>query len=333
MSWNFAQQRQWLFGFCMLFACSLPAAETFRDCPDCSQMVVIRGGSFTMGSPENEPERKKFEGPRSNVRIESFAIGATEVTRGQYAVFVRDTRRPPPAHGCFLFGFNDVVFSTDVDEQVMDQKASWRNPGFQQTDKHPVTCVSWQDAKDYAEWLAHKTGRPYRLPSEAEWEYAARAGSTSTFQWGSNENEACRYANVGDLSLLHANQIVRGQAEKGVAAGQLDLRLVHCDDGVPYTSPVGRYQPNSFGLYDMIGNVWEYVADCWQESLPENGVAHDEPSCAFRRVRGGSWDDSPPELRSARRSRVKLNVPRNDGGFRLARDLTPAELARGLGGP
>ena len=329
MDWRFARRRQWLFGFCMLFAGGLPAAQTFRDCPDCSPMVVIRGGSFTMGSPETEPERKKFEGPRSNVRVDSFAIGATEVTRGQYAAFVRDTRRPPPAHGCFLFGFVDVGFSTDVTEKDMDHKASWRNPGFRQTDKHPVTCVSWQDAKDYAEWLTHKTGRHYRLPSEAEWEYAARAGTTSVFQWGSDENEACRYANVGDSSLLHANQIIRGQTEKFVAAGQLALRLVKCDDRNPYTAPVGQYQPNAFGLYDMIGNVWEYVEDCWQEALPENGIAHEEPSCASHRVRGGSWDDSPPELRSARRSRVKLDFPRNDGGFRVARDLTPAELARG----
>jgi len=327
MPWDFAQLRKWFFGFCMLVACGVPAAQTFRDCPDCSRMAVIRGGVFTMGSPENEPERYQFEGPRSNVRVESFAIGETEVTRGQYAVFVRDTRRPPPIHGCFNFGFNDVVFSSDVNEEAMDRKASWRNPGFRQTDKHPVTCVSWQDAKDYVEWLAHKTGRAYRLPSEAEWEYAARAGTQSTFQWGSDENEACPYANVGDTSLLRTNQIVRGQVEKGVSAGQLALRFVRCDDGSPYTSPVGRYQPNQFGLYDMIGNTWEYVEDCWQEALPENGLAHEEASCAFHRVRGGSWDDSPPELRSARRSRVRPDVQRNDGGFRVARDLTPAELA------
>ena len=108
------------------------------------------------------------------MKVESFAIGETEVTRGQYAIFVKQTRRQSPAHGCFTFGFNNVVFSSDVDEKVMDPQASWRNPGFEQTDEHPVTCVSWQDAKDYAAWLAHNTGRAYRLPSEAEWEYAAR---------------------------------------------------------------------------------------------------------------------------------------------------------------
>ena len=320
--------RKWLCVFGLLLASGVSAGAPFQDCRDCSRMVVIPGGEFTMGSPESEPERKKFEGPRGHVKVTSFAIGATEVTRGQYAVFVRETHREPPAKGCFEFGFVDILYSTDVTDKDMDRQASWRNPGFPQTDQHPVTCISWQDAKDYAEWLAHKTGHPYRLPSEAEWEYAARAGTASIFHWGTDENEACRHGNVGDASLLRTNQIVRGQVEKGVARGELALRFVKCDDHSPYTSPVGQYQPNAWGLYDMIGNVWEYVEDCWQEALPENSLAHEEPSCSTRRVRGGSWDDSPPELRSARRSRVKPDGRRNDGGFRLARDLTPAELAR-----
>jgi formylglycine-generating enzyme required for sulfatase activity len=254
------------------------------------------------------------------VKVERFAIGETEVTRGQYAIFVKETRRQPTGQGCFKYGFNDVVYSSDV-EKAMDPQASWSNPGFEQTDEHPVTCVSWEDAKDYAAWLARKTGRAYRLPSEAEWEYATRAGTQSMFLWGSDENAACRYGNVGDASLLRANAIVRGQVEAGLRAGQLNLRFVNCDDGSPYTAAVGRRQPNAFGLYDTIGNVWEYIADCWQESLPESGLAYEETSCKSRRVRGGSWDDAPPELRSARRSRVKPNVPRNDAGFRVARDL------------
>jgi formylglycine-generating enzyme len=318
--------RKWLPVLCLLFSASAaPAVPTSQDCPDCSRMVVIHGGVFTMGSPDNEPERKKFEGPRNNVKVESFAIGTTEVTRGQYAVFVNETHRPLPTNGCFKFGFVDVLYSTDVSDKDIDRNASWRNPGFPQTDQHPVTCISWQDAKDYTEWLARKTGKAYRLPSEAEWEFAARAGTTSIFYWGGDENAACRYGNVGDATLLRTNRIVRGQVEKGVASGELALRFAKCDDGTPYTAPVGSHQPNAFGLYDMIGNVWEYVEDCWQESLPEDSRAHEEPSCAARRVRGGSWDDSPPELRSARRSRTKPDMARNDGGFRVARDLSPAE--------
>lgn len=331
MSWSVNGRREWLLGVWLLFASSVPAAETFQDCPDCLRMIVIRGGTFTMGSPENERERLKFEGPQRQVKVDSFAIGETEVTRGQYAIFVKETRRQPPAQGCFKFGFNNTVFSSEVSEKDMDPKASWRNPGFEQTDEHPVTCVSWQDAKDYAAWLAHKTSQAYRLPSEAEWEYATRAGSTSIFPWGSDENEACRYANVGGPSLLGANRIIRGQVDTALREGQLRLRFVQCDDGSPYTTAVRRHQPNPFGLYDTIGNVWEYIEDCWQESLPESGRAHEETSCKSRRARGGSWDDSPPELRSARRSRVKPDIPRNDGGFRLARDLTSAEIARSLG--
>lgn len=332
MVWDSNGRRTWFGGVCLFLTTSVLAAQTFQDCPDCSRMVVLRGGTFTMGSPESEPERHKSEGPRSQVKVETFAIGETEVTRGQYAVFVKETRRQLPARGCYTFGINnDVVFSSDAGEKLSDPHASWLNPGFEQTDEHPVTCVSWQDAQDYVSWLARKTGRAYRLPSEAEWEYAARAGSTSMFPWGSDENDACRYANVGDRSLLRANTIVRGQVETALRTGQLVLRFAQCDDGSAYTTAVGQHQPNAFGLYDMIGNVWEYVEDCWQESLPDSGRAHEETSCGLRRVRGGSWDDSPAELRSARRSRVKPDLRRNDDGFRVARDLTAAEKAEALG--
>ena len=192
---------------------------------------------------------------RREVKVESFAIGQMEVTRGQYAIFVKETQRQPPAQGCYTFGINnDVIFTNDV-EKLMDPHASWLNPGFDQTDEHPVTCVSWQDAKDYVTWLARKTGRAYRLPSEAEWEYAARASTSSAFPWGSDENGACRYANVGDPTLLHTNSIVRGQVDRSLRAGQLVLRFVQCDDGSAYTAAVGRYQPNPLGLYDMIGTI------------------------------------------------------------------------------
>src|SRR4051812_9948014 len=115
--------RKWLPVLCVLFVGSVTGAQTFQDCPACSRMVAIEGGVFTMGSPENEPERKKFEGPRDNVKIASFAIGATEVTRGQYAVFVKETHRKPPANGCFKYGFSDVVDSNDADA-AMDRNAS-----------------------------------------------------------------------------------------------------------------------------------------------------------------------------------------------------------------
>ena len=122
-------------------------------------MISVAGGSFTMGSPPTEPERRKHEGPRANVTVASFAIGETEVTRGQYAAFVKETQRLLPSGGCFTYGF-----SSFSDANAVDANASWQNPAFEQSAEHPVVCVSWQDAKDYAAWLSRKTGHTYRRP-------------------------------------------------------------------------------------------------------------------------------------------------------------------------
>src|SRR6185369_11297082 len=149
-----------LLAIVFLLAAGAAAADTLQDCRHCPRLVVIAGGTFTMGSPEDEPDRLKFEGPRAGVRVATFAIGETEVTRAQYAAFVTATHRPPPSGGCFEFGFGGP-------DGITNPHASWRNPGFGQTDAHPVTCISWQDAHDYAAWLAKATGKPYRLPSEA----------------------------------------------------------------------------------------------------------------------------------------------------------------------
>jgi formylglycine-generating enzyme len=321
MSWRFEWRPGWLLGASILFAQNVLAYDTFSDCADCPRMVMIPGGTFTMGSLESEPERRRFEGPRSNVKVASFAIGETEVTRRQYAAFVEDTKRSADG-GCFTYGF-----SSFTDPSAVDLKASWRNPAFEQTADHPAVCVSWEDAKDYASWLTRKTGHTYRLPSEAEWEYAARAGTTSTYFWG-EEERACLYVNGGDPSLLRALPVLHEYIAKDLRNGDKGARFVKCDDGSAFTAAVRRYQPNAFGLYDMIGNVWEWVEDCWYEELPASGVAHVEDSCESRRTRGGSWDDYPEELRSARRSRAKPNLRRNDSGFRLVRELSSVEAKR-----
>jgi sulfatase modifying factor 1 len=324
MSQRLQRRAGWLLGAWMLIAPSVPAHEIVKDCPDCPRMVVIPGGTFTMGAVKHgdEPKRRRHEGPRSGVQVASFAIGETEVTRGQYAAFVVETMRPDDG-GCFTFGFSSVDDATAVDPQ-----ASWRRHAFEQTDDHPVTCISWEDARDYAAWLAGRTGQDYRLPSEAEWEYAVRAGTTSTFFWGEEGNQACAYANGGDASLARALPAVEEMTARTLREGDTSARMLECDDGRAFTAAVGSYRPNAFGLYDMVGNVWEYVADCWRESLPTSGGAYTEVSCQVRRVRGGSWDDWPEELRSARRSRVEPDAPRNDGGFRLARGLSVAEAER-----
>ena len=331
MSQHSSSRPAWLLGGSILLvgasnvlAPAASAHETFVDCPECPRMVMIPGGRFTMGSPrtQGEPPRRKYEGPQSDVRIASFAIGETEVTRRQYAAFVADTHRAADG-GCFTYGFSSLT-----DDSVSDSQASWRNPGFEQTDDHPVMCISWQDASDYATWLTRKTGQTYRLPSEAEWEYAARAGTTSTFFWGEDEERACTYANGGDPSVLRRLPALREVMDRIVRDGDPTARYVECNDGNAFTAAVGRYEPNAFGLYDMIGNAWEFVADCWSPSLPTSELALSAPSCDRYRVRGGSWNDYPEELRSARRSAVQRDKRRNDDGFRVARTLSAAEAER-----
>jgi formylglycine-generating enzyme len=293
---------------------STQSRRAYQDCPDCPRMIEIDGGTFTMGSPLSERERKKLEGPREGVRVASFAMGETEVTRAQYAAFVRETQRADPP-GCFTFGF------ISFDASVLDPNASWHKVPFEQTDEHPVVCVSWHDATDYAAWLSRKTGHRYRLPSEAEWEYAARAGTTTIFFWGTDENQACEYANGGDPTLLRASPKMQGVIDQSLREGDVGARLVTCNDGSAYTAAVRQYRPNAFGLYDMIGNVWEWVEDCWYESLPESGRAQVEASCEAHRARGGCWNDFPEELRSARRTRVQPHERGNFLGFRVARTL------------
>jgi formylglycine-generating enzyme len=277
-------------------------------------MVRIAGGTFTMGSPANEPERRKYEGPRSSVHVASFAISETEVTRDQYAAFVRATNRAADG-GCYTHGDGTSDISVEV------ESASWRAPAFEQTSDHPVVCVSWEDAKEYARWVSGKTGHHYRLPTEAEWEYAARAGTTSPFFWGDGADNGCGYMNGGDPSLLRALPTWQKAIEKSRRDGDAGARLLDCDDGSAFTSAVARYKPNAFGLHDTTGNVWEWVEDCARDELPTSGAAHDANPCEFRRVRGGSWDDYPEDLRSARRARLQPSWRRNDTGFRLARSL------------
>lgn len=284
---------------------------TFQDCRDCPRMVLVPGGTFTMGSPTDERERRRFEGPQPDVTVAAFAIGETEITRAQYAVFVHETRRA--TDGCFTYGF-----SSFRDDKAIDPGASWRKPGFKQTSAHPAVCVSWRDAHDYAAWLAQKTGRPYRLPSEAEWEHAARGGTTTIFFWGTDEEQACRYANGADPTLLHALPQLHEEIAFSLGEGDAGARFVRCRDGAAFTAPVRRHRPNAFGLYDMIGNAWEFVEDCAVDSLPRDGRAQVGEPCDKRRNRGGSWDDFPEELRSARRSRVAADARRNDTGFRVA---------------
>jgi formylglycine-generating enzyme required for sulfatase activity len=266
----------------LLSLSSLVAADTtgqyipgheFKDCEDCPQMVVVPAGSFAMGSPDtaNVEKRLDHEGPQHEVTIpEAFAIGKFEVTRGQYAYFVRES-------GHVSANYCDVWTGVRGGEPVRGK--SWEDPNFAQTDEHPVVCISWNDARAYVGWLAEETDKPYRLLSEAEWEYATRAGTTTQYSFGDSPKEICSYGNVPDRT-----------AEK--TAGGWYWKFVECDDGYgAETAPVGSFLPNAFGLHDVHGNVWEWVQDCYHDSFegaPVDGSAWMKDECSGHVVRGGS---------------------------------------------
>jgi formylglycine-generating enzyme required for sulfatase activity len=307
----------------------LKPGMTFRDCPDCPEMVVIPAGSFTMGSPANELEHDSFseirlqlEGPLRVVNIQRFAAGKFDITRGQWAAFVSDTNRVTTG-GCTWSGLPGASGSKPWDPHP---EASWNNLGFSQDDNHPVVCITWNDAQDYVRWLSRKTGANFRLLTEAEWEYAARAGTSTPYPWGptaSHEN-----ANYGTDTV----------AGVGFASGR-DKWLA--------TSPVGSFPPNQFGLCDMHGNVMQWVEDCFSDSyfgLPTDGSAYKtdvtlkieagrfswmngKKSCSFRLCRGGDAWNHPVMIRSASRNFAPpkggaLETYKSAGlGFRVARTL------------
>jgi formylglycine-generating enzyme required for sulfatase activity len=276
--------------------------QPFTDCPDCPRMVRVPGGEFMMGSPPDEKFREADEGPQHRVRIASLAVALTKVTRGEYAAFVNATQRPD-SDGCWVWDTTRGVWAKDASK-------SWRNPGFEQTDTHPVVCVSWDDARAYSEWLSGKTNKSYRLLTESEREYVTRAGSAAARPWGDKVEAACRYANVADQTA--------GAKVQRIAA------WIECSDGYAYTSPVASFQPNAFGLFDTIGNAWEWVEDCYHDSYlgaPADGSAWIAPSCTDRVFRGGSWDNYPRNVRSAFRYRAAPGTRSSSVGFRIARSL------------
>jgi formylglycine-generating enzyme required for sulfatase activity len=277
------------------------AGTVLQDCPDCPAMVVVPPGEFSMGSLEFESDR--IEGPIHRVRIGySFAVGRTSVTNAQYARFVAATGRAS-ARGCGIIGRGGFHVGADND---------WRDPGYGRPprDTEPVVCVSWLDASAYAAWLSKLTHRHYRLLSEAEWEYAARAGSTTRFHWGDDPAVSCRHANLYDRSAVPL---------------AMPYAPAPCDDGYETVAPVASFPPNAFGLYDMIGNVWQWVEDCYVYEYPPAPVdgrpVPGYAGCPLRSIRGGSWGTRVDRLRPSWRGRdpdTRLNIL---FGFRVARDL------------
>jgi len=273
------------------------SGESFRDADFAPEMVVVPAGSFLMGSPESEEGRNKGEGPQHEVTIpQPFAVGQFAVTRAQFEAFVSATGHRTDG-GAYVWSGS---------EWKLDASKSWRDPGFTQTNDHPVVCVSWDDAQAYVKWLSAKTGKSYRLLSEAEWEYAARAGTTGPFSFeGPITPDKANY----DGNYTYA----------GSPKGEYRQRTV----------PVDSFQPNPWGLYQVHGNVREWVEDCWNESysdkpdsLKASGEAWTTGDCDRRVLRGGSWVSYPQYLRSAYRNRYLRVFRININGFRLARTLT-----------
>jgi formylglycine-generating enzyme required for sulfatase activity len=225
------------------------------------ELVKIPQGSFMMGSPDNEKNRTNDEGPQHYVYIDSFYMGKYEVTNKQYRAF-----RP--------------------DHDSKDYKEYSLNG-----DNQPVANVDWNWAKEFCRWLSKETERNFRLPSEAEWEYACRAGTATSMYWGDDIDTACKHANVSNPGI---KKEFNWQWE-----------AFNCEDGYKVTSPVGSFTPNKFGLYDMLGNVSEYCMDNYHNNYndaPKDGTAWVVPYNKDHVLRGGSWYDGPIDCRSAARS-------------------------------
>ncbi|MEA3410138.1 MAG: formylglycine-generating enzyme family protein, partial [Pseudomonadota bacterium] len=247
-------------------------------------MVFIEGGAFQMGSPTSESGRDDDE-RRHRVEVKGFRIGKTEVTVAEFRRFVKATGYRTDADK--NAGGKDGCWAYDQDDS--DKRwnwrswANWRKPNKSQKnrDDHAVSCVSWNDAMAYIEWLNGETGGDYRLPTEAEWEYAARGGTMTARYWGENPDRACQYANVTDQTKLPNGNVWTNKHE--------------CKDGYAFVAPVARFRPNEFGLYDMLGNLWERTCSNYDE-----GYGGSEKECVSnkhasgRRVgRGGSWYGRP----------------------------------------
>jgi formylglycine-generating enzyme required for sulfatase activity len=295
--------RVWVL-LCLILAAAGPASaqeqesREFKECPDCSVMVAIPAGKFVMGSPASEPGRFDAEGPQHVVSVRAFALGKYDVTSEQFLNFLRTTGyQPPPC--------NPTLHMT------------WRSPGNghayapeeYEPPHWPAVCLDWHDAIAYIDWLNAQVRSlhpslaaghgPYRLPSEAEWEYAARAGTTTARWWG--------------------NAIGTGNANCNGCGSKWDNQLL---------APVESFAPNPFGLYGMLGNAWQWTADCWHPSYvgaPGDGRAWTAEGCTKHVIRGGSWDNLPIIMRSAARSGASADGGEYDysslAGFRVARDL------------
>ncbi|MEM6625104.1 MAG: SUMF1/EgtB/PvdO family nonheme iron enzyme [Pseudomonadota bacterium] len=281
----------------------LDARATFRECAaeaQCPEMVVIPAGSFVMGSPDDETGRFRDEGPQKEIEIQRFAVGQFEITHQEWA-------------RCVAFTDQAALLAAEDGEAIIGC-APLSDAGFG-TGTYPAINLNWNDAQGYVRWLnwmisKDAGGGPYRLLTEAEWEYAARAGTQTAYSWGDDAAEICTYANLANPDTQQKYN--------------LSWDVVDCEGNYLETAPIGSFKPNAFGVYDMHGNVWEWVEDCYRDTLasqPPDGAPHTAGDCSRRVLRGGSWLNDPQLLRSAFRDRNDTGDRFNLVGFRVARTL------------
>jgi formylglycine-generating enzyme required for sulfatase activity len=267
--------------------------ERFWECRGCPEMVVMPAGEFTMGSPDNEPERRGEEGPRHKVTIrERFAVSKGAVTRSQFERFVIATGH----------ALGDRCQIRKDGRWTAEPGKSFRDPGFPQGGNDPAVCLNFEDVKAYLAWLSKQTGKTYRLLSEAEWEYVARAGSDSPFWWGATITPAQANYN-GNIAF------------RGGAKGEFREKTVSAFDS---------FKLNPWNLFIGEGNAAEWIEDCWNKNYqgaPSDGSAWTKGDCGSHVVRGGSWASDPGVLRSAARFALESSLRSSDVGFRVARPL------------
>ena len=283
--------------------------ERILGCEWCPELVEIPAGRFRMGDLTGAGHAN--EQPVRRVHVPRFALARHETTVGQFRRFVmatgyRTEAELESARGCRTW---ELATRTSLD---WTPARSWRRVEYALAEDQPVVCVSWNDTRAYIAWLNEQTGGGWRLPSEAEWEYAARAGGETLYHFGDDASRLCDYGNVADTTPF--------------LNGLGWINRAECADDTVYPTQVGSYRSNALGLHDMHGNVWEWTTDCWNNSYadaPADGNASEGGLCSVRVIRGGSWNSPPSILRVAYRDRDSTSGRRDNIGFRVARTLTP----------
>jgi len=283
----------------------LGPARTFKDCDTCPEMVVVPSGTAVLGGEAWDQDARASWGRTRNATISySLAVARTEVTRAQYREFVDATKYVSPTTSCNTWGFARILGQTEG--------YTWDHPGQPQREDAPVVCVSWEDATAFAKWLAARTGKPYRLLSSTEFEYAGRAGTRGPWFWGPDGARACEFANVADDT--YRRLYTYGP-------------VFACNDNWERLAPVASFKPNPWGLHDMLGNAWEWTDDCHHAEMarvPADGrpwLDEDGGNCKVRTPRGGAWASGTDWLKAESQSADPANYHSQLLGFRVALTL------------